>query len=170
LIFDVTDRKSAEELQFLAHHDKLTGLPNRQLFEEMLGLSIARAKRTDSTVAVLFMDLDTFKQVDQGGCERAVLFHVVPSNKYSVEDNDKFQAVKKDLAEWKEAHKGKCMLDTHLHYGSPAYNIIEAAREFDATLIMMGNVGKGLLHSMTLGSVSDEVLRKSNVHVMIVPC
>jgi len=64
LIFDVTDRKSAEELQFLAHHDKLTGLPNRQLFEEMLGLSIARAKRTDSTVAVLFMDLDTFKQVN----------------------------------------------------------------------------------------------------------
>lgn len=64
MIFDVTDRKSAEELQFLAHHDKLTGLPNRQLFEEMLGLSIARAKRTDTSVAVLFMDLDTFKQVN----------------------------------------------------------------------------------------------------------
>jgi diguanylate cyclase (GGDEF)-like protein/PAS domain S-box-containing protein len=64
LIFDVTDRKSAEELQFLAHHDKLTGLPNRQLFEEMLGLSIARAKRTETSVGVLFMDLDTFKQVN----------------------------------------------------------------------------------------------------------
>ncbi len=114
--------------------------------------------------------LETFKQLDESGCERAVLFHVVPSNKYSVEDNDKFQAVKKDLSEWKGAHKGNCELDTHLHYGSPAYNIIEAAREFDATLIVMGNVGKGLLHSMTLGSVSDEVLRKSNVHVLIVPC
>jgi nucleotide-binding universal stress UspA family protein len=114
--------------------------------------------------------LETFKQLDQSGCKSAVLFHVVPSNKYSVEDNDKFQAVKKELSEWKAVHKGNCELDTHLHYGSPAYNIIEAAREFDATLIVMGNVGKGLLHSMTLGSVSDEVLRKSNVHVLIVPC
>jgi diguanylate cyclase (GGDEF)-like protein len=64
MIFDVTDRKSAEELRFLTHHDELTGLPNRQLFEEMLGLSIARAKRTETSVAVVFMDLDTFKQVN----------------------------------------------------------------------------------------------------------
>jgi nucleotide-binding universal stress UspA family protein len=114
--------------------------------------------------------LEVFKKIDGIGCEKAVLFHVVPSKKYSVEDNARFQAVKKDLAEWKKLHQGKCDLDTHLHYGSPAYNIIEAAREFDSTLIIMGNVGKGLLHSMTLGSVSDEVLRQSTVHVLIVPC
>lgn len=114
--------------------------------------------------------LEVFKKIDGIGCQKAVLFHVVPSNKYSVEDNARFQAVKKDLAEWKKLHQGKCDLDTHLHYGSPAYNIIEAAREFDSTLIIMGNVGKGLLHSMTLGSVSDEVLRQSTVHVLIVPC
>jgi nucleotide-binding universal stress UspA family protein len=114
--------------------------------------------------------LEVFKKIDGVGCQKAVLFHVVPSSKYSVEDNARFQEVKKELAEWKKTHKGKCDLDTHLHYGSPGYNIIEAAREFDSTLIVMGNVGKGLLHSMTLGSVSDEVLRKSTIHVLIVPC
>ncbi|QLH74203.1 MAG: universal stress protein [Methanomassiliicoccales archaeon] len=113
--------------------------------------------------------MQTFKEIDAAGCKKAVLFHVVQSAKYSVEDDVKFQQVKEDLLKWKEGHKGTSELDTHLHYGTPAYNILEAAREFDSTLIIMGNVGKGLLHSMTLGSVSDEVLRKSPVHVLIVP-
>jgi nucleotide-binding universal stress UspA family protein len=113
--------------------------------------------------------MDLFKELDGSGCKKAVLFHVVPSAKYSVEDNNKFEEVKRDLAKWRETHKGTSELDTHVHYGTPAYNIIEAAREIDASLIVVGNEGKGLLHSMTLGSVSDEVLRKSPVHVLIVP-
>jgi diguanylate cyclase (GGDEF)-like protein/PAS domain S-box-containing protein len=64
LIFDVTHRKSQEELAFLAYHDRLTGLANRQLFEEMLGVTLSRAKRTNSSVAVLFVDLDHFKSVN----------------------------------------------------------------------------------------------------------
>jgi nucleotide-binding universal stress UspA family protein len=111
-----------------------------------------------------------FKEMDLAGCKKAVLFHVVPSNKVSVEDDAKFQEVKKDLSAWKDTHDGTCDIDTHLHYGTAAYNIMEAAREFDVTLIVMGNVGKGLLHSMTLGSVSDEVLRNAKSHVLIVPC
>ena len=44
VIFDITERKKAEEqIAFLAYHDKLTGLPNRALFEELLELAIARA-------------------------------------------------------------------------------------------------------------------------------
>lgn len=113
--------------------------------------------------------MDLFKELDGSGCKKAVLFHVVPSTKYSVEDNNKFEEVKRDLAKWRETHKGTSELDTHVHYGTPAYNIIEAAREIDASLIVMGNEGKGLLHSMTLGSVSDEVLRKAPRHVLIVP-
>jgi nucleotide-binding universal stress UspA family protein len=113
--------------------------------------------------------MKTFKEIDTAGCKKAVLFHVVKSTKYSVEDDLKFKEVKETLAKWKDEHTGKCELDTHLHYGTPAYNIIEAAREFDSTMIIMGNVGKGLFHSMTLGSVSDEVLRKSRIHVLIVP-
>lgn len=113
--------------------------------------------------------MSTFKEMDLAGCKKAVLFHVVPSNKFSVEDDTKFQEVKKDLSKWKDSHDGTCSVDTHLHYGTAAYNIMEAAREFDVTLIVMGNVGKGLFHSMTLGSVSDEVMRKSTAHVLIIP-
>ena len=65
VIFDITERKRAEEqVAFLAYHDKLTGLPNRALFEEMLELALARARRHDLGVGVLFLDLDNFKLVN----------------------------------------------------------------------------------------------------------
>ena len=65
VIFDITERKNAEEqVAFLAYHDKLTGLPNRALFEEMLESAIARARRNDAAVGVLFLDLDNFKMVN----------------------------------------------------------------------------------------------------------
>jgi diguanylate cyclase (GGDEF)-like protein/PAS domain S-box-containing protein len=65
VIFDITGRKNAEEqVAFLAYHDKLTGLPNRVLFEEMLEVSIARARRHELGVGVLFLDLDNFKLVN----------------------------------------------------------------------------------------------------------
>ncbi|MGZ8570916.1 MAG: putative bifunctional diguanylate cyclase/phosphodiesterase [Actinomycetota bacterium] len=65
VIFDITKRKEAEEeVVFLAYHDKLTGLPNRHLFEEMLESAIARARRYDLGVGVLFLDLDNFKLVN----------------------------------------------------------------------------------------------------------
>ena len=65
VMLDVSDRKEAEaQLAFLAYHDKLTGLPNRLLFEELLQLSLARARRHDLGVAVLYLDLDNFKLVN----------------------------------------------------------------------------------------------------------
>ena len=65
VIFDITQRKTAEEeIAFLAYHDKLTGLPNRALFEEMLESALARARRFDHGVGVLFLDLDNFKLVN----------------------------------------------------------------------------------------------------------
>jgi diguanylate cyclase (GGDEF)-like protein/PAS domain S-box-containing protein len=65
VMVDITERKQAEEqIAFLAYHDKLTGLPNRALFEEVLDLALARARRSDLAVAVLYMDLDNFKLVN----------------------------------------------------------------------------------------------------------
>jgi diguanylate cyclase (GGDEF)-like protein/PAS domain S-box-containing protein len=65
VIFDITQRKRAEEqIAFLAYHDKLTGLPNRALFEEMLETALARARRHDLGVGVIFLDLDNFKLVN----------------------------------------------------------------------------------------------------------
>jgi diguanylate cyclase (GGDEF)-like protein/PAS domain S-box-containing protein len=65
MVVNVTERKLAEErVAFLAYHDKLTGLPNRTLFEEMLATAIARARRHDTSVGVLYLDLDNFKLVN----------------------------------------------------------------------------------------------------------
>ena len=62
---DITSRKETEEkLTHRAHHDPLTGLPNRALFLERLDHAIARAQRNQLLVAVLFLDLDHFKQIN----------------------------------------------------------------------------------------------------------
>lgn len=64
---DVTDRKLAEdEVQFLAHHDPLTRLPNRTLFTDRLDQAILKARRDERWVAVAFIDLDRFKAVNDG--------------------------------------------------------------------------------------------------------
>jgi diguanylate cyclase (GGDEF)-like protein/PAS domain S-box-containing protein len=62
---DITDRKRAEqELRYLANYDTLTGLPNRALLGERLAHAVIRARRTSRKVAVLFLDLDRFKHVN----------------------------------------------------------------------------------------------------------
>jgi len=65
LVRDITERKQAEEkMTQLALYDQLTGLPNRTLFHERLEFARAQADRTKSLVALLFIDLDGFKAVN----------------------------------------------------------------------------------------------------------
>ena len=62
---DITDRKAKEErIRFLAQHDVLTELPNRALCQQRLGEAIASARQTGEKVAVLFIDLDRFKLIN----------------------------------------------------------------------------------------------------------
>jgi diguanylate cyclase (GGDEF)-like protein/PAS domain S-box-containing protein len=62
---DISERKSAElELAHRALHDGLTGLPNRALFLDRLGQALRRSRRRDRVVAVVFLDLDRFKLVN----------------------------------------------------------------------------------------------------------
>jgi diguanylate cyclase (GGDEF)-like protein/PAS domain S-box-containing protein len=62
---DVTDRKLREQaIKFAAEHDALTGLPNRVLFQDRLAQAIALAKREESSLAILYCDLDRFKPVN----------------------------------------------------------------------------------------------------------
>jgi diguanylate cyclase (GGDEF)-like protein/PAS domain S-box-containing protein len=64
-LIDVTERRNAEEkLRHLATHDPLTDLPNRALFSDRLDAAAARADRSGTKFAVLFLDLDNFKRVN----------------------------------------------------------------------------------------------------------
>jgi diguanylate cyclase (GGDEF)-like protein/PAS domain S-box-containing protein len=64
-LHDITDRKRVEEeLAFRANHDQLTGLPNRSMFHELLTSALARARRRGLAVALLYLDLDNFKLVN----------------------------------------------------------------------------------------------------------
>jgi len=62
---DISERKAFEEqLRHLAFHDPLTGLPNRALFEDRLSQALMRARKEGASLAVLFLDLDRFKVVN----------------------------------------------------------------------------------------------------------
>lgn len=65
VLSDITDQKRAEqELRYLANYDTLTNLPNRTLLAERLSRAIVRARRQESHIAVLFLDLDRFKDIN----------------------------------------------------------------------------------------------------------
>ena len=65
MVEDISQRKQFEqELQNLAHHDALTGLPNRMLLLDRLSQAITYASRANKFVAILFIDLDRFKNIN----------------------------------------------------------------------------------------------------------
>ncbi|MFP4695300.1 EAL domain-containing protein [Thiohalospira sp.] len=67
IFFDITDRKEAEErLRYLSYYDGLTGLANRELFHEHGNHALEVARRESEQVALMFMDLDRFKGINEG--------------------------------------------------------------------------------------------------------
>ena len=64
-VFDTTERRQADaKIQILAYSDSITGLPNRVLFQDRLRLAMAQADRHDRRLALLFLDLDNFKNIN----------------------------------------------------------------------------------------------------------
>ncbi|MDH4182831.1 MAG: PAS domain S-box protein [Nitrospinota bacterium] len=65
IFHDITETKDKEaEIAYQAYYDSLTGLPNRLLFQDRLKMAVARAKRENDTFALMFLDLDNFKNVN----------------------------------------------------------------------------------------------------------
>ncbi|MBW3565488.1 MAG: EAL domain-containing protein [Acidobacteria bacterium] len=65
IVRDITERAQAEEqIRHLAYHDPLTELPNRLLFRDRLNVALSQAQRSPSHLAVLFLDLDRFKVIN----------------------------------------------------------------------------------------------------------
>lgn len=89
---DVTEKKRAQEkIYYQANYDPLTDLPNRQLFQDRLHLAVASAKRNNTQLALLFIDLDRFKEVnDSAGHEAGdrLLMQVATRLKQCVRESD----------------------------------------------------------------------------------
>ena len=80
MLSDITEKKKAQRvIDYLAHHDALTGLPNRLLVRDRVGQAIAAAKRDKHKIALLFMDLDNFKSINDslGHASGDVLLEVI---------------------------------------------------------------------------------------------
>ena len=89
---DMTERKEAQErIEFLAHHDPLTGLPNRLLLRDRVAQALAHALRMQSRVALMFLDLDRFKTINDSlghPVGDALLKEVVERLRTCVRDTD----------------------------------------------------------------------------------
>jgi nucleotide-binding universal stress UspA family protein len=104
------------------------------------------------------------------GAKNITLFHVVQARKYKMDDDERFKEVRKKLEEFRDHLDVKnCNVEIHMHFGTTTYNILEAARETDATLIMLGTTGKSYLMGTTLGSTSEEVIKGSTRPMLLIP-
>jgi diguanylate cyclase (GGDEF)-like protein len=92
LFNDITEQKRMEEeIKRIAYHDYLTGLPNRRLFLDIVNLRVAEARRNINKLAILYMDLDKFKEVnDTFGHETGdeLLKEVAKRLKLSIRESD----------------------------------------------------------------------------------
>ena len=115
ILRDITERKQAEEqLRYQAHFDTLTGLPNRVLAFDRISQAITRARRVETPVAVLFIDLDGFKHVNDtwghaagdralGRIARRLASAVRAQDTIARLSGDEFLAVLPDLAQPEDA-------------------------------------------------------------------
>ena len=140
---DITHRKSAEEeIRQLAYHDALTGLPNRTLFRDRLFQALAQGQRDDHSVALLFLDLDRFKDINDslGHSVGDLLLQAVAerlnhsarrSDTVSRQGGDEFVVL---LTSVRDAHEVTIVAQKILHLLSEPF-IIEGQELFTSTSI-----------------------------------
>ena len=114
---------------------------------------------------------DITQQMGGAGMRKATIFHVIHSSKHDVGDDKKFREVKEELDRIMNGLKTPtCALETHIHFGTPSYNIMEAAREISAGVIVMGVRNKSWWRKIALGTTTDDLIRQSPTNLLLVPC
>jgi len=115
MAIDITEQKQTEErIQRVAHHDSLTGLPNRLLFNDRLNQAISIAKRDSRQFALLYLDLDKFKPVNDSlghtagdellqGVAARIRQQVRESDTVARVGGDEFTVILPDIARREEA-------------------------------------------------------------------
>ena len=136
IFFDITDlKKQEQEANYHAYHDSLTGLPNRTLFIDRLKLALSRARRNNAMVAIMFLDMDGFKRVNDGyghatgdlllkGVAMRLVGCLRESDTVARFGGDEFTILLEDIKDMGEvsrlAEKIICNLsETYLHEGQP---------------------------------------------------
>lgn len=137
LFRDVTEHKASEEMiRLQAYHDPLTGLPNRNLFMDRLKLAMAQSRRNGRALAIMFVDLDRFKEINDGHGHAAgdsVLCETSRRLRESLRDSDtvarfggdEFVVLLTEIAEPDDAAKvaGKMLQHLSRPFGLPEHTV-----------------------------------------------
>jgi diguanylate cyclase (GGDEF)-like protein/PAS domain S-box-containing protein len=142
-VVDISDRKRAEEqIEFHAYHDVLTHLPNRKLFTDRLTQSLSRARRSGKPLAVMFVDLDHFKSInDTLGHEAGdeLLLEMARRLRANVRDDDTVARLGGDeftiiLAELRQAEDAVSVAEKLIKAVEQPLSIAETSIEVSASI------------------------------------
>ena len=156
-------RRSEAEKSYLAEHDALTGLPNRRRFLDRLGAAVERARQSGTGIALMFIDLDGFKQVNDlhgHACGDQVLQAVATRIADCVREQDAVARIGGD--EFTVVLEG---ITTPLDAGALADRIIAAASVTVETTFAGARVGAsvGIAFYPSDGATVDELLAHADV-------
>ncbi|MFZ2490409.1 MAG: PAS domain S-box protein, partial [Thermoanaerobaculia bacterium] len=172
-IIDITDRKRAQsQVEYHAYHDTLTGLPNRLLFRDRMAVALSHARRNTRSAAVMFLDLDQFKVVNDtlghtvgDRLLQAIAARVV--NCVRAEDTvsrmggDEFTVLLSDLADRRgaaivaekilEAVRHPVQIDEHELYVSTSIGISIFPEDGDDVEALLKNADRAMYMAKELG-------------------
>ena len=166
------------------HNQTLPTLVLRVEVSEEQGAPCARIKLCNFTGHALFptdfsqnadIAFAGLEKLAERGLSRVTLVHVM--DKVRLEPHlkdriDEFTAIDqqrlKNLEE-RLRNKGISTVDVQIRYGNPTVEILNAVRETDPALIVMGSQGRGFVTELFLGSVSHNIVRKSSTPILLIP-
>lgn len=145
-------KKSNDQIRYIAYHDSLTGLPNRLMFREYLGHTLAASKRKNEITALLFLDLDNFKYInDSLGHESGDLLLRTISDRLNIALRDS---------------------DFIAHADNTDPDNMVARLGGDEFIILLNNIENNFIPSIIANRVIDEIakpikLNSHEVHVSV---